>query len=179
MLGKTEGKRRGWDGWMASSAQCTWVWANFGRWWRTGKAGLLQPTASQRAAHDLATEQQLGLSCGTRALCYGAWALKCLCLVAVAFRCSCPEACGILAPEPGIKPVSPAMEGGFLTTGPPGKSPFQEFYRYFFGSLNRVSLSFQQQDLFQWVSSSHQVVKVLELQLEQQSFQRIFRVESL
>ena len=24
-------------------------------------------------------------------------------------------------PQPGIKPVSPAIAGGFLTTGPPGK----------------------------------------------------------
>ena len=35
---------------------------------------------------------------------------------------SCPAACGILVPRPGIKPASPALEGGFLTTGPPGKS---------------------------------------------------------
>ena len=33
-----------------------------------------------------------------------------------------PKACGILIPQPGIEPVSPALEGGFLTTGPPGKS---------------------------------------------------------
>ena len=31
-------------------------------------------------------------------------------------------ACGILIPEPGIKPTTLALEGGFLTTGPPGKS---------------------------------------------------------
>ena len=31
-------------------------------------------------------------------------------------------ACGILVPPPGIGPTSPALEGGFLTTGPPGKS---------------------------------------------------------
>ena len=34
----------------------------------------------------------------------------------------------------------------------------------------------QHQGIFQWVSSSHQVAKVLELQLYQQSFQWIFRV---
>ena len=33
----------------------------------------------------------------------------------------------------------------------------------------------QHQGLFQWVSSSHQVAKVLELQLQHQSFQWIFR----
>ena len=29
---------------------------------------------------------------------------------------------GILAPQPGIKPASSALEGEVLTTGPPGKS---------------------------------------------------------
>ena len=37
----------------------------------------------------------------------------------------------------------------------------------------------QHQSLFQWVSSSHQVVKVLEFQLEHQSFQWIFRTDFL
>ena len=34
-----------------------------------------------------------------------------------------PMAHGILVPQPGIKPTSPALEGGFLTTGPPEKFP--------------------------------------------------------
>ena len=38
---------------------------------------------------------------------------------------------------------------------------------------------FQHQDLFQWVSSSHQVAKVLELQLQHQSFQRNPRADLL
>ena len=42
-------------------------------------------------------------------------------------------------------------------------------------SLPGLNLS-QHQDLFKWVSSSHQVVKVLEFQLQHQSFQR--RVDS-
>ena len=37
----------------------------------------------------------------------------------------------------------------------------------------------QHQGLFQWVSSSHQVSKVLELQLHHESFQWIFRVDFL
>ena len=36
----------------------------------------------------------------------------------------------------------------------------------------------QQQGLFKWVSSSHQVAKILELQLQHQSFQWIFRTDS-
>ena len=46
MLGKIEGRGegddRGWDGWMASSTQWTWVWVSSGSWWRTGKPGVLQ-----------------------------------------------------------------------------------------------------------------------------------------
>jgi len=37
----------------------------------------------------------------------------------------------------------------------------------------------QNQGLFQWVSSLHQVVKVLEFQIQHQSFQRIFRTDFL
>ena len=34
-----EGDDRGWDGWMASLTQWTWVWVNSGSWWRTGRPG--------------------------------------------------------------------------------------------------------------------------------------------
>ena len=33
-------------------------WASSGRWWRTGKPGVLQRMGSQRGGHDWATEQQ-------------------------------------------------------------------------------------------------------------------------
>ena len=45
--------------------------------------------------------------------------------VVVARGLSCSAACGILVPRPGIEPVSPALQGRFLTTGPPGKPPCQ------------------------------------------------------
>ena len=38
---------------------------------------------------------------------------------------------------------------------------------------------YQHQSLFQWVSSSHQVAKVLEFQLQHQTFQWIFRTDFL
>ena len=53
-----EGDNRGWDGWMASLIQWTWAWASSGRWWRTGKVGMLQYMGLQRSGHSLATEQQ-------------------------------------------------------------------------------------------------------------------------
>ena len=62
MLGKIEGRRRGdnrrWDGWVASLTQWTWVWANFKRYWRTRKPGVLPSMGLQRVGHDWATEQQ-------------------------------------------------------------------------------------------------------------------------
>ena len=53
-----EGDDRGRDGWMASPTQWTCVWANSGRWWRTGEPGMLQSMKSQRVRHNLVTEQQ-------------------------------------------------------------------------------------------------------------------------
>ena len=53
-----EGDDRGWDGWMASPTQWTWVWVNPGRWWRTGRPCVLQSMGSQRVGYDWATEKQ-------------------------------------------------------------------------------------------------------------------------
>ena len=43
----------------------------------------------------------------------------CFCFMFLFFG---PEACGILAPQPGIQPPPPALEGEVLTAGPPRKS---------------------------------------------------------
>ena len=40
---------RGWDGWMASSTQWTWVWASSGSSCWTGKPGVLQSMGSQES----------------------------------------------------------------------------------------------------------------------------------
>ena len=51
-----EGDDRGWDGWMASPTQWTWVWVDFGSWWWTGRPGVLQSMGWQRVGHDWVTE---------------------------------------------------------------------------------------------------------------------------
>ena len=51
-----KGDDRGWDSWMASLMQWTWVWASSRRWWWTGKPGMLQSMGLQRVGHDWATE---------------------------------------------------------------------------------------------------------------------------
>ena len=51
MLGKSEGRRkRGWQCMRrldASFIQWTWIWANSGWWWKTGRPGLLQSIGCQ------------------------------------------------------------------------------------------------------------------------------------
>ena len=60
MLVEIEGRRRrerqNMRCWMISSTQWTWVWASSGRWWRSGKSGVLLPMGLQRAGHHWATE---------------------------------------------------------------------------------------------------------------------------
>ena len=51
-----EGDDRGWDGWMASLTQWTWVWVDSGSWWWTGRPSALWFMGSQRVGHDWATE---------------------------------------------------------------------------------------------------------------------------
>ena len=60
MLEKIEGRRRrdgrGWDGWMASLTQWTWIWVNSGSSWWTGRPGVLRFMGLQRVGHDWVTE---------------------------------------------------------------------------------------------------------------------------
>ena len=49
---------RGWDSWMASLTQQTWIWINSEWWWRTGKPGVLQSMELQRVGHDLEIEKK-------------------------------------------------------------------------------------------------------------------------
>ena len=51
-----EGDDRGWDGWMASPTQWTWVCVNSGSWWWTGRPGVRQSMGSQRVRHNWAAE---------------------------------------------------------------------------------------------------------------------------
>ena len=51
-----EGDNRGWDGWMPSPTQWTWVWMDSGCWWWTWKPGVVLFMGSQRVRHSWATE---------------------------------------------------------------------------------------------------------------------------
>ena len=63
---RLEGDNRGWDGWMASLTQWTWVWVNSWSWWWIGRLGVLSmvPMGSQRVGTQLSdwTEQTMSFS---------------------------------------------------------------------------------------------------------------------
>ena len=73
-----EGDDRGWDGWMASPTQWTWIWASSRRWWRTGRPGMLQSMGSQRVGHNLAAEQKPFIYLATSGLSCRMWGLCCI-----------------------------------------------------------------------------------------------------
>ena len=73
-------------------------------------------------------QSTLQVGCTSFSSC-GAQALECKASVVamhglrfVILGLSCPAACEILVPGPGIEPVSPALEGRLQTTGPSGMS---------------------------------------------------------
>ena len=54
--GQEEKRVTGWDGWMTSPTQWTWVWVNSGRRWWTGRSGVLRFMGSQRVGHNWETD---------------------------------------------------------------------------------------------------------------------------
>ena len=51
-----EGDDRGWDGWMSSPTQWTWVWVGSRSWWWAGRPGVLRFMGLQSVGHDWVTE---------------------------------------------------------------------------------------------------------------------------
>ena len=52
--GRGEGDDRGWNVWIASLTQWTWVWVDSMSWWWTGRPGVLWFMGLQRVGHDWA-----------------------------------------------------------------------------------------------------------------------------
>ena len=111
---------------------CAWAFSSYGKWGLLFAAvrGLLIVVTSRCGARALGAWASVvvpcGLSsCGSQALEHklsscGSWALECR-LSSCGTRASL--LCGMWdLPRPGLKPVSPALAGGFLATVPPRKS---------------------------------------------------------
>ena len=161
-----EGDNRGWDSWMASPTQWTWVCVNSGSWWWTGRPGVLQFMGSQRVSRTWLSDwtelnwKQVSakLSCSVAKSC---------------LTCCDPMDCSMpcfpdLHHLPEFAQIHVHWVGDAIQPSHPLSLP----------SLLAFNLT-QHQSLFQWVGSSHQVAKVLKVQLQHQSFQWIFRVDFL
>ena len=72
----------------------------------------------------------------------GTWTLKLWLSGSVVVTCelSRASACRILVPQTGIKPMFPALQGRFLTTGPPGKFQYCIFHKFTVAPLHQASL---------------------------------------
>ena len=65
-----EGDNRGWDGWMASPTQWTWVWVNSGSWWWTARPGVLWFMGLQRVGDVRVTDLNWTRSFPQNVLCW-------------------------------------------------------------------------------------------------------------
>ena len=151
---------------MVSLMRWTWVWASSRSWLCTGKPGLLQSLGSQTVRPNWVTELNWWL-------CWGTWWI-----VLVLVTQSCPTVCNPMFCSPAGLPVHNQLLELAQTHVHWVGDAIQPSHSLLSPSLLAVNLS-QHQDLFKWVSSSHQVAKILEFQLPHQSFQWIFRTDLL
>ena len=139
MLGRLkagEGDDRGWDGWMASPTQWTWVWVNSGSWWWTGRPGVLQAMGSQSRTR-LSDGTELKWTDRVRELSScGSWALEQRSTAVVqGLNCGVGD-----PPRSGIEPVSLALADGFFSSGLPGKPVYRHLKHRCKGTRGEDSL---------------------------------------
>ena len=134
--------------------------SELGSWWWTGRPGVLRFMGSQRVGHHWATELNWSL-------------LVYLNLKSFCHRCSVTQLCLILCDPmdcsmPGFPVLHYLPEFTQIHVHGVGDT-IQPSYPLSPPSPRALNLS-QHQGLFQWDGSLHQVAKVLELQLQHQSF---------
>ena len=191
-----EGDNRGWDGWMASLTQWTWVWMDSRNWWWTGRPGVLRFMGLQSVGHDWVTELnwtqcnrkdpykewgEAGVSEKEMCSLMDAWIKKMWYTCNGIFSSvaqSCPTLCDPMnCSMPGL-PVHHHLLESIQTHVHWVSDAIQPSHPLLSPSPPTFNLS-QHQGLSQWVSSSHQVAKVLEFQLQLQSFQWTPRTDLL
>ena len=157
---------------MTSPTQWTWVWASSRSWWRTGKPGVLQSTGSQRVGHYWETELNWGLL-HCRQILYqlsyqgshlyrkemwiGSFLIYCCCCSVTQ---SCPTfwASWIAACQASLSFTNSWILLKLMSI----ELVMPSNHLILCHPLPAFSIS-QHQGLFQWVSSLHQVAKVLDL----------------
>ena len=141
----------GWDGWMVWPTQWTWIWVDSRSWWWTGRPGVLQSTGSQSRTQ-LSDWTELSKSISSH---------KCNLLL-------WNSSCSIVKNPPEFAQNSRPLSQWCHPTISSSIVPFSPCLQ-----------SFPASGFFKCVGSSHQVAEVLELQLQHQSFQWIFRSDFL
>ena len=179
MLGKIkvgrEGDYREWDGWMASPTWWTWVWVNPGSWCWTGRPGELQSMGSWRVWYDWVTKLNWTELNSPIPIHFSSLIPKMLMftLAISSFSSvaqSCPTLCHPMNRSTSGLPVYHQLLQFTQTHAHWVGDAIQPSHPLCPPSPPAPSPS-QHQGLFQWVSSSHEMVKVLEFQLQHQSCQ--------
>ena len=148
---KAGGERddRGWDGWIASSTQWTWAWVNSRSWWWTGSPGMLQSMGWQRVGHNWSN---LAAAAYIKHLFSSVQSLSHVRLFATPWIAACQASLTITISRSSLRLT-------FIKLVMP---PSHLFLCRPLLLLPPIPPSIS---LFQWVNSSHEVAKVLELQL--------------
>ena len=120
--------------------------------------------------------------CGLTDCCQGAWQMSPAIRINKGYCCSVAKSCLTLCDPmdcstPGIPVLHylPELAKNHIYWV---RDVIQQSHLLSSPSLPAFNLA-QHQGLFQWINSSHQVAKVLEFQLQHQSFQWIFRTDIL
>ena len=183
-----EGDDRGWDGWMASLTQWTWVWVNSRSWWWTGRPGVLRFMRLQRVGHNWATELNWTEP-------KHSWGIVISLVISLACRMCSVDVSIIYKMKSERRSV---MSNSLLPMNHsmPGLPVHHQLPEFTQTHVRRVGDAIQpshllsspsppapnpsqHQGLFQWVNSSQEVAKVLEFQLWHHSFQRTPRTDLL
>ena len=159
---KEKGRDRGWDSYIASLKQWTWIWANSGRLW-----------AWHAAVHGVAKSWKWQQLNNSNIYLFGLYIYFIYLSVAKLCLTLCNPMNGsmpsfrVLHYLPEFSHTHGHWVDDVIQPSHPLSPPSPA-----------VNLS-QHYSLFQWVGSLHQIVKVLELQFQRQSIKWTFQVDSL
>ena len=168
---------------VASPTQWTWIWANCRSLWRTEEPGMLQSMGLQSWTW---LKDWTAKTMVRKASSFSRFSTTLVIFLCLNFRhpscCSVTKSCSTMCDpmdcsNPGF-PVLHCLPQFVQTPVHWVSDAIHLSHPLSHPSLLALNLA-QHQDLFQWVSSLYQVAKLLEFQLQHQSFQWIFRVDIL
>ena len=177
---------RGWDGWMASPIEWTWVWVNSGELvmdreaWHAAVHGVAKSWTqlSEWTEPNVIFATQLWINHGAEY--FSSSYYKIIIIILSTYCCAvtqwCPALCDPMDwSSPGL-PV-PRHLSEFAQVHVHCVSDAIQPSHPLMPSFPSALYVSWHDGLFQWVTCFHQMTEILELQLQPQSFQWIFRVD--